>query len=158
LALLGGLLGIVIAWLGVKSLRVFGPENIPRLHEVGVDGRVIAFTCFIALLTGVLFGLAPALRASRVDLNEALKEGGRGAGASSRGHQRLRKLLVVAEVALSLVLLIGAGLLIRSYQRILRSHPGFNPQNVLALRLSLPAAKYAKPENITIFFQSVSER
>ncbi len=158
LALGGGLLGIVIAWMVVKSLRVFGPENIPRLHEVGVDGRVITFTCLIALLTGVLFGLAPALRASRVDLNETLKEGGRSAGASGRGHHRLRELLVVSEVALSLVLLIGAGLLIRSYQRILSSHPGFDPHNVLALRLSLPAAKYAKPENITAFFQSASER
>jgi predicted permease len=158
LAFGGGLLGIFIAWLGVNSLRVFGPENIPRLHEVGVDGRVIAFTCLIALLTGVLFGLAPALRASRVELNETLKEGGRGAGAASRGHQRLRKLLVVAEVALSLVLLVGAGLLIRSYQRILSSHPGFDAHNVLALRLSLPAAKYAKPENISDFFRRASEQ
>jgi predicted permease len=157
LALGGGLLGIFIAWLGVKSLRIFGPENIPRLREVGVDGRVIAFTCLISLLCGVLFGLVPALRASRVDLNETLKEGGRGAGTSGRGQQ-LRKLLVVAEVALSLVLLIGAGLLIRSYQRILSSHPGFDPHNVLALRLSLPAAKYAEPENISTFFQSASER
>ncbi len=157
LALGGGLLGIVIAWLGIKSLRVFGPENIPRLNEVSLDGRVIAFTLLVALLTGVLFGLVPALRAARVDLNETLKEGGRSVGASGRG-QRLRQLLVVAEVALSLVLLIGAGLLIRSHQRILSSHPGFDPHNVLALRLSLPAAKYAKPENIAAFFQSASER
>jgi predicted permease len=160
LALLGGLLGVGIAYLTVRMLRVFGPESIPRLHEVAIDGRVIAFTFFIALVTGVIFGLWPALRASRVDLNEALKEGGRssGSGESGRGGHRTRRLLVVAEVALSLLLLIGAGLLIRSYQRIQNSYPGFDPHNLLSLRLQLPATKYPKPENILSFFRSVGER
>src|SRR5262252_1274173 len=146
LALTGGLLGMVIALGAVEALRAFGPENIPRLNEIGVDGRVVAFTFFISTLTGIVFGLAPALRASRVDLNETLKEGGRGA---DRGHGRhmTRKLLVVFEVALSLIVLICAGLLIRSYRRV-----------VNAMRLSLPGARYSTPESIVGFFRQVGER
>jgi predicted permease len=161
LSLMGGLTGLVIALLAVKALRVLGPESVPRLNEVGIDGRVLAFTFLIALLTGIVFGLAPALRASRVDINKFLKEGSRNSGkggASDRGHHRIRKLLVISEVALSLVLLIGAGLLIRSYQRILDAHPGFNSHNVLSMRLSLPAVKYTSPESIVTFYQRVSER
>jgi predicted permease len=161
LSLLGGALGLGLALLAIKSLALFGPANIPRLTEVGVDGRVLLFTGLISLLTGVLFGLAPALRISQVDLHETLKDGGRSGGAgfgSGRSQQRLRKLLVVAEVALALVLLIGAGLLIRSYQRILTAHPGYDPRNVLALRLSLPAAKYATPESIAAFYQRTLDR
>jgi predicted permease len=159
LALLGGFLGLSLALLAIKSLALFGPENIPRLTEVGIDGRVLLFTGFISLFTGVLFGLAPAWRAAQVDLHETLKDGGRSTGAGA-GHsqQRLRKLLVVAEVALALVLLSGAGLLVRSYQRILTAHPGYDPHNVLALRLSLPAAKYNTPESIVTFFQRTLDR
>ena len=156
LAAPGGLLGFVIAFVAVRMLRVFGPANIPRLQEVGPDWRVIAFTSFVTLLTGIVFGLAPALRASRVDLHETLKEGGR--GLTGHGARRLRQLLVVAEVALALVLLAGAGLLVRSYQRILASHPGFDPHHVLALRLSLPSTKAPKPEDIIAFYQRVQER
>src|SRR5262249_17867985 len=111
LALMGVLLGMFIASGAVAALRKFGAENIARLNEVGVDGRVVAFTFLVSLLTGMVFGLAPALRASRVDLNESLKEGGRSAGgvsASGRGHHLTRKLLVVFEVALSLIVLICA--------------------------------------------------
>jgi predicted permease len=161
LALMGGLMGLVTAHLGVKVLRVFGPENIPRLSEVGVDGRVMAFTFFISLLTGIVFGLAPALRASRVDLNAVLKDGGRsstGGGTYGPGHYQFRKLLIISEVALSLVLLIGAGLLIRSYQRIENANPGFNAHNVLSLRLSLPAARYSAPNSATSFYQQLGER
>ncbi len=159
LSLIGGVAGLVIALLAVRALRVFGPENIPRLDEIGVDGRVIAFTFLVSLLTGVVFGLAPALRASRIDPNEVLKDGGRGGGAgSSRSQHRTRKLLVISEVALSLVLLISAGLLIRSYQRIGNAHPGFNSTNVLSFRLSLPASKYQKQESIAAFFKQTVER
>ena len=162
LALLGGLCGLGIALLSVQLLRIFGPENIPRLDEIGVDARVMTFTFFIALLTGIIFGLVPALRASRVDLNEALKEGGRGSsgvgGALGLGHHQIRRLLIITEVALSLVLLTGAGLLVRSYQRIASASPGFNPHNVLSLRLSLPASKYGTPESITDFYRQASER
>jgi predicted permease len=157
LALTGGILGMVIALGAGEALRAFGPENIPRLNEIGVDGRVVAFTLFISMLTGVVFGLAPALRASRVDLNETLKEGGRGA---DRGHGRhmTRKLLVVFEVALSLIVLICAGLLIRSYRRVVNAHPGFDSRNVHAMRLSLPGARYSTPESIVGFFRQVGER
>ncbi|HMB30018.1 MAG TPA: ABC transporter permease, partial [Blastocatellia bacterium] len=161
LALTGGMLGMVIALGAVEALRAFGPENIPRLNEISpsrfLDGRVVAFTFSISMLTGIVFGLAPALRASRVDLNETLKEGGRGA---DRGHGRhmTRKLLVVFEVALSLIVLICAGLLIRSYRRVVNAHPGFDPRNVHAMRLSLPGARYSTPESIVGFFRQVGER
>jgi predicted permease len=161
LALMGGMLGMVIALLAVEALRSFGPENIPRLNEIGpsrlLDGRVVAFTFSISTLTGIVFGLAPALRASRVDLNETLKEGGRGADGG-HGWRLTRKLLVVLEVALSLVVLICAGLLIRSYRRVVNAHPGFDPRNVHAMRLSLPAKKYSTPESIVGFFRQVGER
>jgi predicted permease len=157
LALAGGLVGFVLAIVCVKVLRVFGPENIPRLNEVGIDGRVMAFTFFISLLTGIVFGLAPALRASRVDLNTVLKDGGRSSGGGA-GHQQIRKLLIISEVALSLVLLIGAGLLIRSYQRIVNASPGFNSHNVLSLRLSLPSARYSTPDSVFSFYKRLGDR
>jgi predicted permease len=161
LALTGGMLGMVIALLALEALRSFGPENIPRLNEIGpsrlLDGRVVAFTFSVSMLTGIVFGLAPALRASRVDLNETLKEGGRGADGG-HGWRLTRKLLVVFEVALSLVVLICAGLLIRSYRRVVNAHPGFDPRNVHAMRLSLPAKKYSTPESIVGFFRQVGER
>ncbi|HQR35634.1 MAG TPA: ABC transporter permease, partial [Blastocatellia bacterium] len=159
LASLGGALGLALAFATVRILRALGPQNIPRLNEVGIDWRVAAFTTLIAVLTGIVFGLVPALRASRVDLHETLKDGGRSAGGAS-GHtaQRLRKLLVVAEIAISLVLLVCAGLLIRSYQRILASHPGFDPRNVVAMRMALPQAKAPTPEAIISFYQRVTDR
>jgi predicted permease len=161
LALIGGLTGLVFALAVIKLLRVFGSANIPRLNEVGIDGRVLLFTFFVSLLTGIIFGLAPALRASRIDLNEVLKDGGRssvGGGAFGLGHQQLRNLLVISEVALSLVLLIGAGLLIRSYQRILTANPGFDPRQVLTLRLALPALRYQTPESVYNFYQQLGEK
>ncbi|MGB7923672.1 MAG: ABC transporter permease [Pyrinomonadaceae bacterium] len=161
LALMGGICGLVIAFLAVQVLRAYGPENIPRLGEVGVNGRVLAFTFFISFVTGIVFGLVPALRASRVDLNETLKEGGRntgGGGAFGLGHHQIRRLLIISEVALSLVLLVGAGLLVRSYSRIANANPGFNPHNVLSLRLAIPVSKYGTPEAITAFYRQASER
>jgi len=155
LALLAGLIGTGLAYLILKGLVLFGPDNIPRLNEVNIDARVLAFTFFVAVFTGVLFGLAPALRFSRVDLNEVLKESGRHTIRSTHGP---RKLLVVSEFGLSLILLIGAALLVRSYQRILDAHPGFNPHNVLSLRLSLINVRYPKPETITAFFREVINR
>lgn len=157
LALAGGLAGLVLALVSIKVLRMFGPENIPRLNEVGIDGRVMAFTFFISLLTGIIFGLAPALRASRVDLNKVLKDGGR-SSVGGTGHHQIRKLLIISEVALSLILLIGAGLLIRSYQRIVNASPGFDPHNVLSLRLSLPAARYSKPDSVSSFYKRLGEK
>ena len=116
---------MLLAIVVTRLLRLVGPDTLPRLNEIGVDGRVLAFTFFVSLLTGIVFGLAPALRASRVDLNGVLKDGRPRFGR--QGHHRLRNLFVVVQVALSLVLLIGAGLLVRSYQHIQNANPGFNP-------------------------------
>ncbi len=158
LALGGGIIGFVMAIVAVRALRFLAPENIPRVSEIGIDARVLVFTFLISLLTAVVFGLVPTLRASRVDPIEVLKDGGRGTNTSlsGRGQQRTRRLLVVGEMAISLILLIGAGLLIRSYWHVFHSSQGFNPTNVLSLRLSLPASKYSKPELIAAFFKEAS--
>src|SRR5687768_7766620 len=161
LSALGGALGLLLTLAAVKVLGQFGSAKIPRLDEIGIDGRVLAFTFVTALVTGVVFGLVPALRASRLDLNDVLREGGRGAVGGSAfglGHNQLRKLLIAAEIALSLVLLIGAGLLIRSYQRITNANPGFDPTNVLSFRVSLPAFKYKTPDEVVAFYQQLEDR
>jgi predicted permease len=161
LAALGGLLGLTLTIGAVKALNLFGPANIPRLNEIGIDARVLAFTFAISLITGVVFGLVPALRASRLDLNDVLREGGRsgvGTRAFGLGHQRLRKLLIASEIALSLVLLIGAGLLVRSYERITSANPGFDARNVLSLRIALPGFKYKTPEAVIGFYKQLEDR
>jgi predicted permease len=154
LAVAGGIAGLAIAFVGVQALRALGSANIPRLDEIGVDARVLIFTFAVSLATGIISGLMPAMRGSRVDLTEALKEGGRG---SSGGHHSTRALLVVLEVALSLVLLAGAGLLVRSYRLIGEANPGFDPHNVLSMRLSLPAIRYAKPDATRTFYRRLTE-
>jgi predicted permease len=155
LALIGGAVGLAIAYAAVYALRLYGSANLPRLPEIGLDGRVLGFTFLASLATGVIFGLLPAIRASRVDLNEALKDGARG---SSGGGHRTRNALVVVEIGLSLMLLIGAGLLIRSYRSIQHASPGFNPDGVLSLRLSLPAVRYTTPESVYNFYKQLGER
>jgi predicted permease len=140
----GGALGLLIAAWGIDLLIAAGP-NLPRIKGVALDGRVLAFTAAVSALTGVVFGLAPALQAARVDLQEALKEGGRSATAGA-GHSRLRSALVVAEVALSLVLLVGAGLLIKSFARLAGTSPGFDPENVLTTNVALNMQKFPSPE------------
>ncbi|HEY4303705.1 MAG TPA: ABC transporter permease [Gemmatimonadaceae bacterium] len=160
LAMLGGAAGLFVGLAALGALRAFGPTNIPRATEIGVDGWVLAFTFSVSVLTGVACGLVPALRASRVDPSIALKEGGRanvGGGAFGLGRGRLRRLLIAGEVALSLVLLIGATLLLRSYDRITNASPGFDPRNLLSLRLTLPGAKY-KADAIPIFFDQLQQR
>jgi putative ABC transport system permease protein len=142
LALLGGALGFLVAAWGVEALVALGPANLPRLDEVGVNVPVLVFTLFVVLLTGLISGLAPALGASKPDLNESLKEAARGAGEGFRGRG-LRSLLVVSEVALALVLLCGAGLLINSFLRLRRVDPGFNPEKILTVQVNLPRTKYA---------------
>jgi predicted permease len=155
LSSIGGLLGLLLAFAITRLLRLLGPDTLPRLGEIGVDGRVLAFTFLVALLTGIAFGLAPAWRASRVDLNGVLKDSGR--SSVGKGHHRLRSLFVVVQVALAIVLLIGADLLVRSYQRIQNSNPGFDARNVLSLRLSLPSSKY-KGAAVTNFYKQLAER
>ena len=155
LASVGGASGLLLAvWL-LAGLRWFDPGSIPRLQTIGIDGRVLAFTFAVAVLTGILFGLAPALRSSMAPLSETLKEGGR---SLVEGHHRLRNLLVIAEIALSLVLLIGAGLLIRSFIRVLQVEPGFATRNLLTLRLTTTGTTYEDKERRLIFYQQLWER
>ncbi len=140
LGLLGGSLGVGLAYWGVQALSNWSGGDLPRADEVAIDGRALAFSLLVSVGAGLLFGLAPALQVSASNLNETLKEGGR-ASAMKSGH-RVRGGLIVAEVALALVLLAGAGLLVRSLIRLLNVDPGFNPQNTLAMDISLPKAKY----------------
>ncbi|MEO5959409.1 MAG: ABC transporter permease [Opitutaceae bacterium] len=157
LALLGGALGVLVAKWGMDALLAFAPDSLPRTAEIALDGRALGFACVVALVTGVGFGLVPAFQATRLNLNETLKDGGRGTSAGS-SRARLRGALVVAEVALALVLLIGAGLLIRSFTRRLDISPGFQPQEALAANLSLPGKKYATPAQQTAFVEEALGR
>jgi putative ABC transport system permease protein len=144
LSALGGALGLLLAFLLVKLLVALGPTNIPRLAELDalpVDGRVLGFTFGVSMLAGIISGLAPAWSASRLDLNETLKENGKGTMSGARGA-RLRGVFIVAEMALALALLVGAGLMIRSFLRLQTTDPGFNPQNLLTMRLLLVTGKY----------------
>ena len=136
LALAGGVVGLLLAIWGTRLIASYIPEGIPRMSELGVDARVLLFTLGAALLTGVFFGLAPALQSSDSNLTETLKEGERN---SSRGRNRAGSLLVISEVALTLVLLVGAGLLVKSFWRLSQVNPGFNPQNVLAMQVAVSA-------------------
>ena len=155
LALVGGAVGVLLASWGIGSLLSLAPQELPRVKDVTVDAGVLGFTLLVTLLTGVIFGLVPALQSSRPNLNETLKEGGRG---TTGGHHRVRAGLVITEVALALVLLIGAGLLIRSFYRLQQVNPGFNPSNALAVTVSLPGRKYPQPEQRAAFFTQLIEK
>ncbi len=157
IAALGGIAGLLVAKWGIAALVAFGPKQIPRLHMISLDWRTFAFTLTAALLTGALFGLAPALQISRVNLNESLKEGGRGASGGSR-HNRLRGLLVIAEVSLAFVLLIGAGLLMRTFYYLQKVDPGFNPENVITASIGLPGARYASAKEASRFYRELLAR
>jgi predicted permease len=150
IAFLGGVLAIVIAAAGVRTLVTLLPAGFPRADTIHVNAAVFGFTLLVALATGVLFGLAPALQAARTDVQEALRSGGRGA-TSNRGHLRLRSALVVGEVSLACLLLIGAGLMLRSFVSLLRDDPGFRPEHLLTARVSLPYATY-KPADAPRFW------
>ncbi len=156
LALVGGGLGLLLAVWSVDLIVAFSPENLPRIKEVTIDWRVLLFTLFVTLLTGIIFGLFPALSTSKSNLTETLKEGSRGT-MGAKG-QRLRALLVVSEVALSLMLLVGAGLLIKSFLRLTHVDPGFTATNVLTMQLSLTRAKYPEPQQGAAFFQELVSR
>ena len=156
LALIGGGLGLSLALWGVELLVRLNENNIPRAQEVGVDARVLAFTLILSVLTGLLFGLAPALQSSKAALTETLKEGGRSSGGAPRA--RFRNLLVVSEIALAMILLIGAGLLVKSFTRLLDVDPGFRSQNLLTMQIALPRIKYRDDHQIGTFYQQVLER
>jgi predicted permease len=161
LAVAGGSLGILLAAWSLDGIRIFGPDSIPRLSQIRIDGRVLAFTLIVSAITGVLFGLVPALRVTRLDLHSTLKEGGRDAmGANAvwgRGHGIL-KLLVVGELALSVVLLIGAGLLVLSFVRLQSVHPGFRDRNLLTFGLTPSGGKYSDPQAVLDTFGKLWER
>jgi putative ABC transport system permease protein len=157
LALLGGAAGVLVAWAGVAGLRALGPGSVPRLAETTVDARILGFALVLSLCTGLLFGLLPALRASRADLGEVMKEGARGT-AGGPARERLRGTLIVAEVALSFALLIGAGLLLRSLERLLAVDKGFDAEHVLSSYLLLPFSRYPEGHQQAAFFREVRER
>jgi putative ABC transport system permease protein len=156
LGAVGGALGLLLAMWGLDLLLAAIPVDLPFWMKFSLDWRVLGFAAGTALLTSLVFGVAPALQASRIDLNETLKEGGRGGAGASR--HSLRRALVVAEVALSLILLISAGLMMRSFLRLQQVDPGLKAENVLTLRLSLPNAKYDVPEKRQDFFKQLLER
>jgi len=161
LGLMGGAAGLLIANVSLSVVRTVNPGNIPRLDAIGLDGSVLAFTFAISILTGIVFGLAPAWRAVSVDLNTSLKAGGRttqgdGGFHSSRG--RLRNLLVVAEVALSLMLLIGAGLLVRSFVRLQSVSPGFNPDSVISMRLGASGRQFEDRALAVEFYRQIGDK
>lgn len=161
LSLMGGIAGVLLAAWSLYVLRVMHPGNIPRLETITIDGGVLAFTFAISILTGLVFGLAPALRAASLDLNTALKMGGRastGAGGFHLQRHRLRGLLVVTELAFSLVLLIGAGLLIRSFLRLQDVPPGFNPDRVISAQLALSGPKYRVQGKVAQTYREIIDR
>ena len=154
LALGGGALGLGLAFWGLRAVVAANAANLPRADEIGIDLQVACFTLIVSLVTGLLFGLAPALQLSGADLHGALKEGGRGS-AGDRAGQAVRRSLVVAEVALALTLLTGAGLLVKSFARLQGVDPGFAPDHLLTFNLSLPAAKYPADTQQIAFFDQV---
>ncbi|HEY6805731.1 MAG TPA: ABC transporter permease [Pyrinomonadaceae bacterium] len=141
ISLAGGIIGVALAYWGTKLLVAFKPENLPRVAEIGVDARVLLFALGVSLLTGLIFGLLPAWSASKSSVNEALKDGGRGATAGG-ARQRLRSTFVVVELAVALVLLVGAGLLVKTFWKLRSVEPGFKPDHLMTMRIELPEARY----------------
>jgi putative ABC transport system permease protein len=156
LSLAGGTSGLLIAiWLS-SLIRTLAVNQIPRADSIAIDTSVLLFTFFISIVTGLVFGIMPSLQAARVDLNTALKESSR--GSVGVAHQRLRNTLVISEVALSLVLLAGAGLMIKSFWRLQQVDPGFDPNNLLSIEVTLPEAKYQEPARRSAFFSDALAR
>ncbi|HJQ22322.1 MAG TPA: ABC transporter permease, partial [Blastocatellia bacterium] len=157
LALLGGAAGLLLAMWGVDALVALSPKELLPATGARINLFVLGFTLLVSLVTGVLFGLAPALEASRTNLNETLKEGGRTAMSGGRSHH-LRNLFVVAEVAMALLLLVGAGLLVKSFVRLQSVNPGFDPKDLLTVRLRLPYTSYPDPQQRVRFFRDAVAR
>lgn len=150
----GALLGVLLAYWGVRGLLALLPPNTSLAENIALDGTVLAFTAAIALLTGLLFGVVPALHVSRPDVQETLKEGGRG-GSGGVGTHRARSTLVVVETALALILLVGTGLMLKSFWRVLQAGWGFNPEGVLTASVSAPDSKYREPAQRRAFIEAV---
>jgi putative ABC transport system permease protein len=156
LAVVGGVLGLGLAWLGMKGVVALKPANVPRITELRIDGVVTAFTLGVAIVTGLVFGLMPAIQTSRANLQETLKEGGRSGSADRSGHT-MRRVLVVAEVALALTLLTGAGLLIRSLALLQGVNPGFDSSSLLTFNVSIPGAKYRSDTALVQYWERAIE-
>jgi predicted permease len=161
LSVLGGTVGIWIAAWSLYAVRTINPGNIPRLSDVAIDGTVLVFTLAVSVLTGIVFGLVPALRVSRTDLNTTLKAGGRSGtdgGGLHAARDKMRGLLVTVEIALSLMLLVGAGLLVRSFARLQSVAPGFTPDHMISMGVTASGAKYKEPKVRAQFFQDIGDR
>ena len=154
LALVGGGVGLALAYWGISALLSLNKDGIPRSNEIGLDARVLFFTLGVSLLTGVLFGLFPAWQTSKTDLHAVLKEGGR----SGSARRSVRGLFVVGEVAAALVLLVGAGLLLKSFKKLQEVDPGFKPDHLLTMQVALPATKYTDPQKIDAFYAQALEK
>src|SRR5215210_4045530 len=157
LALIGGGAGLVLALWGTSFVESLGAQVSPLLSGIKIDGRVLGFTTVISILAGVFFGLAPALRISNPELSNSLKEGNRGSGANT-SRSRLRDALVISEIAMALVLLVCAGLLIKSVMRLRGVEPGFEIENRLTMNIALPGARYPKPQDWAAFYDKLIER
>jgi putative ABC transport system permease protein len=157
LAAIGGGVGLLLSLWGISLLKTFIPENISQVKAISIDAKVLIFTLLTSLLTGLIFGLAPATQASSFNLNETLKEGGRDSASGSHGN-RIRGLLVIAEVAVSLILLIGAGLLINSFLRLRNVDPGFRADNLLTMSIVLPQGKYPDQARRSAFYTDLVNR
>ena len=157
LSLVGGAFGLLLAWWGTRALVALSPAGLMDLRSVAVNLRVLGFTFALTLLTGIVFGFVPAIEAARFDLNDSLKEGGKNLGGGSRSH-RLRSVFVVTQVALALVLLVGAGLFMKSLSRLRSVEPGFNSNNLLTMRVSLPGRKYDTDPKVMDFFNRTIEQ
>jgi putative ABC transport system permease protein len=157
LAVAGGTLGLMLAWWGVQALKAAAPPTLPRLDEVGLDPVALGFTAVAVIVTGLLFGIAPALRGSAFALHSTLSAGGRAGIGGGRG-ERLRAALVITQVALALVLLVGSGLLVSTFARLQRVDLGFDPTNVLTAQVVLPGVTYTSEERMAAFFESLVSR
>ncbi|HEX8813413.1 MAG TPA: ABC transporter permease, partial [Terracidiphilus sp.] len=157
LALIAGVLGTALGWAAMRALAAWAADELPEGLSLALDWRVLVFTLGVSALAGILFGIVPAVQLARVDLNAALREEGRGSSAG-RGRARMKDALVVGQVALSLMLLIGAGLLIRSFVRLMQVETGFDPENVLTMNVSLSTQRYGDAAKQTVFFDDVLQR
>jgi putative ABC transport system permease protein len=157
LSIFGGALGLLLAWWGTELLVALVPKGLPRADEISLDASVLGFTTLIALATGIFFGIAPALQISKTELTQTLKEGGRTSGDGAQ-RNRVRSILVVSEVAIALILLVGAGLLINSFLRLQKVNPGFDTNNVLSFRIGLPDSRYPQSQQKIDFYKQLVSR
>jgi putative ABC transport system permease protein len=157
LSIAGGAVGVLCAAWAVDLIVRFGPDNVPRLEEVSLDPAALSFTLIVSLLTGILFGLAPALQITRLNINEVIKEAG-GRAPDGREGKRLRGMLVIFETASALVLLVGAGLLVNSFVRLLKVPPGFEPEGVVIARTAMPLSRYRKGEQSRVVYKQVLDK